>query len=28
MDWLGTFLQTASIVLFIFGLTNANTVGW
>lgn len=28
MDYLGTFLQTASIVLFVFGLTNSNTVGW
>ena len=28
MDWLGTFLQTAAIVLFVYGLTSANIKGW
>ena len=28
MDYLGTFLQTAAIVLLVFGLTEANVKGW
>jgi len=28
MDWLSTFLQTAAIVLFVYGLTSANIKGW
>jgi hypothetical protein len=28
VDVLGSFFQTAAIVLLVFGLTQANVIGW